>query len=190
MVRLSSDEVAEQAGVQPDYLDPLIQSGLVAPAADGLFTPADVRRVMLVRSLDDAGVPVDGMAAAVARGALSLDFLDAGAYERFAALAPNTFRQVSDETGIPLDLLMVIREAMGMPQPSPDDRLRHDEMEIVPFLEIQIAEHFPQGRGRSPSARVWRSTRRIAEQEGAWWNKGVIEPALAAGRGAEEITTI
>jgi hypothetical protein len=30
-------------------------------------------------------------------------------------------------------------------------------------------------------------TRRIAEQEGAWWNSEVIEPAMAAGKGSEEI---
>src|SRR5205814_7021449 len=31
------------------------------------------------------------------------------------------------------------------------------------------------------------STRRIAEQEAAWWTSEVIEPAAAAGKGPEEI---
>jgi len=37
---------------------------------------------------------------------------------------------------------MVIREAIGLAQPSPDDRLREDEMAIVPFIELQVSEGF------------------------------------------------
>ncbi|HZC31692.1 MAG TPA: adenylate/guanylate cyclase domain-containing protein [Candidatus Bathyarchaeia archaeon] len=146
-----------------------------------------MRRVMLAKSLEDGGIPLDGVASAVERGALSLDFLDAAAYERFAALGPETFQQVSDRTGIPLELLMVVREAIGMAQPPPDDRLREDEMAVVPFLELQIANGF------RPLAieRLLRvegdSIRRITEQEAAWWSSEVIEPATAAGKGAEEM---
>ena len=76
---------------------------------------------------------------------------------------------------------------MGMEQPSPDDRLREDEMAIVPFIELQVAEGFRH----SAIERLLRvdgdSTRRIAEQEAAWWNAEVIAPAIAAGKGPEEI---
>jgi len=88
------------------------------------------------RSLDDAGIPLDDVAAAIEHGALSLDFVDATGFERFAALTDETFRQLSERIGIPLKLLMVIREAIGMALPSPDDRLREDEMGIVPFIEL------------------------------------------------------
>src|SRR5207244_1877189 len=139
---------------------------------------------------DDGGMPLVGVAAAMKRGALSLGFLDAASYERFAALAAETFQQVSERTGIPLELLTVVREAIGMAQPSPDDRLREDEMAIVPFIELQVSEGF------RPIAieRLLRvqgdSTRRIAEQEAAWWNSEVIEPAMTAGKGPEERGTV
>jgi adenylate cyclase len=141
----------------------------------------------MAKSLEDAGIPLEGVAAGISSGALSLSFFDAASYERFAALGSETFRQVSDRTGIPLELLMVVREAIGMAQPSPDDRLRDDEMAIVPFIELQLAEGF-----RVPAIeRLLRvegdSTRRVTEQEGAWWNSEVIEPAMAAGKGPEEI---
>jgi len=76
---------------------------------------------------------------------------------------------------------------MGMPQPSSDDRLREDEMAIVPFIELQVVEGF-----RHPAIeRLLRvqgdSTRRIAEQEAAWWQSEVIEPAMAAGEGPDVI---
>ena len=152
------------------------------------MSPGDVRRLLMAKSLEDAGVPLPDVAAAIQRGALSLDFLDAASFERVSHLAPESFQQVSDRTGIPLELLTVIREAIGMAQPSPDDRLRENEMAIVRFVELQLAEGF------RPAAieRVLRvqgdSTRRIADAEAAWWNTEVIQPATAAGADPAEIS--
>ena len=186
----SGTSVAEQAGVDADYIIRLVDIGILAPEEPDRFVPGDVRRVLLIRSLEDAGISLDDLADAVKRGAMSFAFLDGASYERFAPLAPETFQQVSERTGIPLELLVVIREAIGMAEPSPDDRLRQDEMAIVPFIELQIAEGF------RPTAieRLLRvqgdSTRRISEQEGAWWNSEVIVPALAAGKGPEELGNV
>ena len=187
MTSYPHDDAAERAGVEPSYLVRLVDLGIITPQEDDRFSPGDVRRVLMAKSLEDAGIPLEGVAAAIQRGALSLDFLDAAAYERFASLSGETFQQVSDRTGVPLELLTLIREAIGMAQPSPDDRLREDEMAIVPFLELQISEGF-----RPPAIeRLLRvqgdSTRRIADAEAAWWNSEVIEPAAAAGKGPEEI---
>jgi adenylate cyclase len=181
------ENAAERAGVEPSYLVRLVDLGILAPADPDRFSPGDVRRALMANSLEGAGIPLEGVAAGIQSGALSLSFLDAASYERFAALAAETFQQVADRTGIPLELLMVVRESIGMAQPSPDDRLREDEMAIVPFVELQLAEGF-----RAPAIeRLLRvqgdGTRRITEQEGAWWNSEVIEPAMAAGNGPEEI---
>ncbi len=183
MIWYSRENAAERVGVEPSYLVRLVDLGILAPEEPDRFSPGDMRRVMMAKSLEDAGIPLEGLAAGIKSGALSFSFLDAASYERFAALASETFRQVSDRTGIPLELLTIVREAIGMAQPSPDDRLRDDEMAIVPFIELQLAEGF-----RAPAIeRVFRvqgeSTRRITEQEGAWWNSEVIEPAMAAGKG-------
>ena len=118
---------------------------------------------------------------------LSFSFFDAAGYERFAGLAPETFQQVSDRTGIPLELLTVIREAIGMAEPSPDDRLREDEMAIVPFLEVQVAEGFRPAAIERLLRVEGDNTRRIAEEEAAWWTTEVIERGIAAGKGPEEI---
>ena len=187
MTWYSRENAAERVGVEPSYLVRLVDLGILAPVDPDRFSPGDVRRALMANSLEGAGIPLEGVAAGIQSGALSLSFLDAASYERFAALAAETFQQVADRTGIPLELLMVVREAIGMAQPSPDDRLREDEMAIVPFVELQLAEGF-----RAPA--IVRllcvqgdGTRRITEQEGAWWNSEVIEPAMAAGNGPEEI---
>ena len=190
MIWYSRENAAERGGVEPDYLVRLVDLGVLVPGEPDRFSPGDVRRVLMAKSLEDAGIPLDGVAAAIQRGALSLDFLDAASYERFTALAPETFRQVSDRTGIQLELLTAIREAIGMVSPSPDDPLREDEMAIVPFIELQVAEGF------RPAAieRLLRvhgdSTRRMTEQEAAWWNSEVIQPAMAVGKGTEGIANV
>ena len=187
MTWYAGEDVAERAGVEPSYVVRLVGLGILAPVEPDRFTSGDIRRVLMSRSLEGAGIPLDDVAAAMRHGALSFSFFDAAGYERLAGLGPETFQQVSDRTGIPLELLTVIREAIGMAEPSPDDRLREDEMAIVPFLELQVAEGF------NPSAieRLLRvegdNTRRIAEEEAAWWTTEVIERGIAAGKGAEEI---
>jgi adenylate cyclase len=165
-----------------------VDLGILAPEDEDRFSPGDVRRVLMTKSLEDAGIALEDVATAIQRGALSLDFLDAPSFERFAHLASESFQQISDRTQIPLELLTGLREAVGMAPPSPDDRLREDEIAIVPFIEIQIAEGF------RPAAieRVLRvqgdSTRRMADQEAAWWRSEVMEPAIAADGASEGIS--
>jgi adenylate cyclase len=183
---LTLEGAAERAGVEPSYLTQLRELGIV-PADGDAFSDGDVRRALTAKSLEGAGIPLDVLGAAIQRGALNLNFLDSAAYERFAGLCNETFRQVSERTGVPLELLMAIRESIGMAQPSPDDRMREDELGVLPFLELQLASGF-----RSPAIeRLLRvtgdATRRISEQEAAWWRSEVIEPAIAAGTGADDI---
>jgi len=181
------EQAAARAGLEPARLERLVELGIVAPQPRGRFTAGDVRRAMLVGALEDGGISLDGLAAAVRRGALSFEFLDAKAYERLATLTPETFRQVSERTGIPLDLVMLIREAIGMALPSPDDRVREDELVIVPFLKMQVDLGFRPVAIERLLRVMGESTRRITDQEGAWWYSEVIAPAIAAGKGTEEI---
>ena len=60
-------------------------------------------------------------------------------------------------------------------------------MAIVPFIELQVSEGFRLAAIERLLRVQGDSTRRIAEQEAAWWNSEVMEPAAAAGKGPEEI---
>ena len=110
-------EVAQRAGVDPDYVDRLVDLGILTPDAGTAFSPGDVLRARWLQSLERAGVPLEGLAAAIRDGALSFSFLDVAAYDRFGGLSGTTFQQLSAETGIPLELLMVVREAFGFAEP-------------------------------------------------------------------------
>jgi adenylate cyclase len=174
-------EVAQRAGVDPDYLDRLVELGILTPAAGDAFSPGDALRARWLQSLEQAGVPLDGIAAAVRDGALSFSFLDVAAYDRFAGLSGTTFQQLSVQTGIPVELLMVVREAVGFAEPRPEDTVREDELSVVPTIERLLATG-----SRPVVLERWLrvcgdSLRRIAETEAAWWNSEVEAPMLASG---------
>ncbi|HET7928777.1 MAG TPA: hypothetical protein VFM40_04420, partial [Actinomycetota bacterium] len=101
MAEYSRGEVARRAGVDTAYVDRLVDLGILRPGAGDAFSLGDVRRARWVRSFEEAGVPLEGIGAAVRDGALSFSYLDASAFDRFAGLSDTTFRQLSDETGIP-----------------------------------------------------------------------------------------
>jgi adenylate cyclase len=136
----SRHEVARKAGVQPDYVDRLVELRILRPSTGDVFSTGDVRRARWVRSLEDSGVPLDGMAAAVRDGALSFSYLDASTFDRFEGMSTATFRELSEETGVPLELLKVVREALGFAEPRPEDPVREDERSIAPAIELQLSQ--------------------------------------------------
>ncbi len=183
-------EAARRAGIGADELRRLVELGIVGAGADGRFTSGAVRRVGLVRSLVAAGVPLDGLGAAMRSGTFSLDFLDAPAFERFSALSDVTFAQFAARTGVPVELLMQIREAAGSPAPLPDDRIRDEEMPYAELVAIQVKAGFNQ----ASTLRLLRvqgdALRRMAETESAFWETEVIGPAMEAGKRPDEILGI
>ena len=184
--RYAIAEAAERAGVSVDELARLVDLGILTPDAENRLTPGDVRRAGLVDSLATAGIPLDGLGAAIRSGQVSLDFLDESAYERFSALGGVTFAQFAERTGVPVELLMLIREATGSNPPLPDDRVRDGELPYAEFIAFQVKAGF------DPIAiqRLLRvggdSLRRLAESESAWWNSEVMAPAVAAGKRRDE----
>ena len=184
---LSRQEVAQRAGVDPDYLDRLVELGILTPGAGDAFWPGDALRARWLHSLERAGVPLEGLAAAVRDGALSFSFLDVPAFDRFAGLSATTFQQLSAQTGIPLELLMVVREAVGFAEPRPLDHVHDNELSVVPLLQLQLSKGF-----RPVVIERWLrvyadSLRRIAETETAWWNSEIVMPLVASGTAEAEM---
>jgi len=123
MVEHDAAWVAEAAGIEQAYVIRLSELGILGPPAPSGYGAGDARRAALVRTLDLGGLPPEHIATAVREGRLSLGFVDHPSYRRFASHQPVTFRETSVATGIPVDLVLVIREAMGFAQPHPDDRM-------------------------------------------------------------------
>ncbi len=137
---LSASELADLVGVTAVEVERLVGLGvLVARDGAGPFLETDVQKVRLATACQRAGLPMEAIAAAVRAGRLSFAFLEAAPYRRWAVRSARTYRQVSQETGVPLDTLGGALESMGFARMAPDEPIREDELEVVPVLQLGLS---------------------------------------------------
>ncbi len=181
------EEAARRSGLDAASLRQLVDLGMLTPDPDGRFTSAHLRRAGLLASIVASGIPVEGLAAAMRSGEVSIDFIDAPAFDRFSALSGMTFGELAERIDAPVQMLLFIREASGSMIPTPDDRIRDEELPYAEWIKAAI------GAGFEPDAiqRMIRvhgdSMRRLAETEAAMWQSQVIEPATRRGLRPDEI---
>jgi adenylate cyclase len=180
---LSAAGLADLAGVTEAEVQRLVELGiLVARDGDGPFLAADAPKVRLATACEQAGLPLAGIAAAIRDGRLSFAFLEAAPFRRWAVRSGRTYRQVSQETGVPLELLGGFLEAIGFARMAPDEPTREDELEIVPLLQLGLSTGFLDqvwstrlGRGYAEGLRL------IASVEKDVWQARFMAPLLASG---------
>jgi adenylate cyclase len=137
MNALSASGLADLAGTTEAEVQRLVDLGiLVARDGAGPFLKTDVQKVRLATACEQAGLPMAGIVAAIRAGRLSFAFLEAAPYRRWAVRSARTYRQVSQETGVPLELLGGALESMGFTRMDPDEPIREDELKIVPFVQL------------------------------------------------------
>ena len=183
-------EAAERCGLSIAELDRLVASGILRPDGDGRFTSGHLRRAGLVSSLTAAGIPLDGLGAAIRSRRISLDFLDAPAFQRFSVRSGATFREVAERTGVPIELLLLVREAAGSAAPEPRDRIRDEELPYAELLETDLDAGLRPAAVQQSIRVQGDGLRRIAETESAMWQDEVVVPALRAGKRPDEILGI
>ena len=144
MNALSAAGLADLAGVTEAEVRRLVELGvLVARDGAGPFLETDAQKVRLATACEQAGLPMAGIAAAIRAGRLSFAFLEAAPYRRWAVRSTRTYRQVSQETGVPLELFGSFLEAIGFARMAPDEPIREDELEIVPLLQLGLVQRHP-----------------------------------------------
>ena len=187
MALYSRAEAATRAGLDPIHIDRLIELGVISPQGNGRLTRGDVRRAQMVQTLESAGIPLEGLAAGIRDGHLDLSFMDAPTYDRFATLSEETYVELSGRTGLPLQLLMLIRDATGGATPNPDDHVREDELAVVPLIENALAMGFRPVSIERRLRVLGDSMRRVAETESNAWRSDLTEPMLAKGATTVEL---
>jgi DNA-binding transcriptional MerR regulator len=75
---LAKSDVADRAGVEPDYVDRLVSLGVVTPDENGLFTAGAARATRVIRDLERGGLPLDGIAEAVKARLIDFGLFDLG----------------------------------------------------------------------------------------------------------------
>jgi adenylate cyclase len=140
MKGLSAARLADLAGVTAAEVERLVGLGVLA-ARDGgePFLESDVPKVRLAAACEQAGLPMAGIAAAIRAGRLSFAFLEAAPFRRWAVRSGLTYRQVSQDTGIPMETLGAVLESMGFARVGPDEPMREDELAVVPMLRLGLA---------------------------------------------------
>jgi adenylate cyclase len=137
---LSAARLADLAGVTAAGVERLVDLGVLV-ARDGVepFLEIDVPKVRLAAACERAGLPMEGIASAIQAGRLSFAFLEAAPFRRWAVRSGQTYRKVSQDTGIPLETLGAVLESMGFARVGPDEPVREDELEVVPLLQLGLS---------------------------------------------------
>ena len=179
---LTREALAERAGVSTGYVDRLVGLGLLVPDDAGPpFSGYDVRRVRLVHGLEDGGLPLEGMSTAVRSGDLSFDFLELPAWDWYGGLGVGTYRTLSTESGLGLEFLQGIREAMGFVRPGPEDLVHQEDLDLLPILQV-VLEAGAEPQSVERLVRVWgESTRRISEASATFYQTQIQDPLLRSG---------
>src|SRR5918992_5418449 len=137
---LSAAGLADLAGVTEPEVARLVELGVLVPReGGGPFLDTDVQKVRLATACEQAGLPMAGIASAIRAGRLSFRFLEAAPFRRWAVRSTRTYRQVSRETGVPLDTLGGVLESMGFARMGPDEPMREDELAVIPLLQLGLS---------------------------------------------------
>ncbi|HEY7761937.1 MAG TPA: adenylate/guanylate cyclase domain-containing protein [Actinomycetota bacterium] len=185
MGRYSLETAADRAGVEPGEIARLTELGILSN--DAGYSDADVRRLQVARALERAGLELESLADLLQEGSVSLRFLDEAGSTVFAALSDVTFAELSERSGVPLEMLTLLREVTGGQAPRPGERVREDELEILPLVSYQVELGF-RGDAIERALRVYGdSLRRVAEAEAEWWRSEVQAPLLERGVHADEL---
>jgi Adenylate cyclase regulatory domain len=191
MNELSASELADLAGVTKAEVERMVDLGvLVARHGAAPFLASDVQKLRLATACEQAGLPMDGIAAAIRAGRLSFVFLEAyqyQRYQRYAARSSRTYRQVSQETGVRLELLRRTLESAGFAWSAPDDPMREDELEVVPLLRRVAATGILDLAWMTRIGRAWADGLRLAAKaESEAYHARVELPALESGMGQQQ----
>jgi len=182
------DALAERAGVPAGYVDRLVGLGILAQVEPGsLFSAGDVRRVRLVHGLEEGGLPLEGMSAAVRNGDLSFGFLDLSSWDWYGGFGGKTYRELSVETGLSLELLQVISESMGFARQEAEDLAHEEALDLIPVVKVAL------DAGADPVAverllRVWgESIRRMTEAASTFYHAQFEVPLLRSGMSEAQV---
>jgi adenylate cyclase len=182
---LTAAGLAGLAGVPEAEIGRMLDAGVLVPR-DGPapFLARDVHRLRLAVACERAGLPLDGIAAAIRAGRLSFAFLDAAPYQRWAVPSARTYRQVAADTGVPLELLRRSLEAMGFAWTSAEEPIREDELETVPLVQLAFASGLFDQAWMTRVGRAYAEGLRLAARvENEAYRARFEGPVLDAGLG-------
>jgi adenylate cyclase len=192
---LSGAALAARAGVEQAEIERLVGHGVLLPRAgpEAPFRAADVLKIRVALACEEGGLPMDGMARAIAAGHLSFAFAESWPFERSAARGPGTHAELAEAVGLSFEALQRIVEAFGFARPAPEDAVMEAERPVAALAARAIALGLVDEAAAVRIGTVYlEALRRIAAMETEVYHAGVEMPLLASGlgeRGTMELAT-
>jgi adenylate cyclase len=185
---LGAARLAELAEVTEDEIGRMVDLGVLVPReGPAPFRATDMQKVRLALACERAGLPMDAIAAVIRSGRLSFAFLEAAPYHRWAVPSSLTYRQVSHETGVPLEVLRETLESMGFAWTSADDLVREDELEVVPLIRLAASTEILDQAWLTRVGRAYADGMRLAAKvENEAYRARFEAPVLASGLGQRQ----
>jgi adenylate cyclase len=185
---LGPADLAGLAEVTETEIGRLVDLGILVPReGPAPFRTTDMQKVRLAMACERAGLPMDAIAEVIRAGRLSFAFMEAAPYDRFALPSSRTFRQVSQDTGIPLETLRESLESMGFAWTSADEPVREDELEVLPLIRLSLSSGIVDQAWLSRVGRAYAEGMRLAANvENEAYRARFEQPVLASGLGQRQ----
>lgn len=176
--RLTEGEVAERVGTTSDKIRLLARVGILEPE-DGTYPRRDVLRARFVIGLEAIGIDANAVADALASGDLTLGYVEVGG--RRPPRSDRTFAEVAEEIDIAYPTLERIYVAFGLPRPTPEERVREEDLRLITFIPVLFGAGVSEGEVLR-LARVWGdNARRIAQFQSHYLHRSIEEPFRRRG---------
>jgi adenylate cyclase len=180
MSSLTPEQLADRAGLSVEQVERMTRLGLLTRTGEsGQFRPGDIYRLRLLVACERSGLPLEAVARAVAAGKFSLSFMDS-APGHWPTVGTKTYREVAEELRLPLDETLDLVRSLGYRRPSPDDRIREEDPQILTLF--RLSSQWTDVQAFQRSARMYvDALRRIADAELARFDRYFLDRLLRQG---------
>lgn len=139
--RLTEIDLATRSSRDPERIRRFVEAGVLRPGPDGRFDPGDLHPVRLISAFEDAGVPLQALAAAEQGGRISFAYY-AELHHPSGEPSGRPYGAFRDALGPSAAHLPALFAAFGLAQPDASSELtREDEALISEILEIVVGTH-------------------------------------------------
>ena len=184
--RLSREDVARQADVDPSFVTRAVQAGALHPSSEGMYGPDDATRCRFLAAWDSAGLSVEAVGELVGRGEIEFTFLRAPFIAPARRLA-RTYADLADESGVSLATIQDLHEAIGFEPPAPDHRVRHDDLSLVDWAGTMLRAGFGEEAVQRLAGVYAAALRRVTIAEAEGYEAAIEDPLRAAGATEQDL---
>ena len=133
--RLSTEELAQEAGANVETVRRLVETGVLRTDDDGRHQLQNVLQIRLIEALAEGGVELDDLVWLIKERGMPLDRVAEG--WTVAEVSGRSFAEFSASLGAYAERLPAVYAAFGLAVPAPDTLMRRDEEAVIAgFLEL------------------------------------------------------